>query len=618
MSIKTFFAKKEKRHSAGLTRKEERSHLLLREYDRVFKLFREHHSISIREVFGVPPEKYHVVYRVDGLVQTGKSIEAKGEHVVEVSLPDNFPDDPPIATMPSPVYHPNISPEKIDVSELWKKSPTLADCIVGIGEMIVFQRYSTEQPLNGEAAQWALRNKSLLPLSSVDLHYREIEAAPGPAEGSTAPSLDQPTEKIVDDAKTKVIVVGEDTVHIAIEREPAPRPVERPNAPLPEASVETAAANEKTEAVPAETRIVKIPIDSGAGLNVKIEPEKPVVRTYREADAYREAAGEKSDRVKAPPPPGRVASSHASPQQTKQHQQPGPGATHLPVSDKKPEGKKPGHDVPSLTPARFSGAKDHRDAPAEPLSFEPDTPLKIDDRITAPVLPSTGGAYCPNCGNKNDGSANFCTRCGTRLTTKSSQRIAKLFFIVSMIAIPIVIIEMGAIIILLKKKSPEPKAITEMFQRITPPRQPEAQSASQVPIDKEAGPVTVAKKDLSPPSAGAAPSAENPGTSASPLSPKGKGVSGIAPVKRKLKTAKKSEESDEDAAQLFSQQPLPNSGSKQPLKASVADNLKLARLYMGIGSYDDAIKRYNDVLAADPSNKEALAGLEKARKMKFR
>jgi ubiquitin-protein ligase len=574
MSIKTFFAKKEKRPSAGFTHKEERSKVLLREYDRVFKLFREHHSISIREVFGVPPKKYRVVYLVDGLVQKGKSIESKGEHVVEVSLPDNFPDDPPFATMPLPVYHPNISPEKIDVSELWKQSPTLADCIVGIGEMIVFQRYSTEQPLNGEAAQWALRNKSLLPLSSIDLHYREMEAAPGLAADSTAPSLDQPTEKIVYDAKTKVIVVGEDTARIQVERKQTAAAAQRQDAPAPEAAAQTAEAGSKTKMVPDEPGIVDIPIQGGAGSTIKVEHEKPVARTHREFEATKEAAVEKNNRVK--------------------------------------EAKKSGRDVRPPAPERTSSVTDHREAPAEPPASRPDTPLKIDDRITAPLMPPTGGGgYCPNCGSKNDGNANFCARCGTRLTTKSSQRIAKLFFIISVIAIPIIIIEMGAISILLQKKGLEPKAVTELLQRITPPQQPEAQPASPAPIVNETPPVPVVKNERAEPS-------ENPGASASPPSPKGKaGGSGVASVKMKQKAARKSEESDEDAAQLFSQS-SPNSGSKQFSNASVADNLKLARLYMGIGSYDDAIKRYNDVLAADPSNKEALAGLEKARKMKFR
>jgi tetratricopeptide (TPR) repeat protein len=50
----------------------------------------------------------------------------------------------------------------------------------------------------------------------------------------------------------------------------------------------------------------------------------------------------------------------------------------------------------------------------------------------------------------------------------------------------------------------------------------------------------------------------------------------------------------------------------------VTDNLKLGKLYLGIGSYDDAIKRFNEVLSADPSNKEAKEGIEKAKKMKVR
>jgi hypothetical protein len=51
-------------------------------------------------------------------------------------------------------------------------------------------------------------------------------------------------------------------------------------------------------------------------------------------------------------------------------------------------------------------------------------------------------------------------------------------------------------------------------------------------------------------------------------------------------------------------------------QSAVTDNLKLARLYMGIGSYDDAIARFRDVVKVDPYNQEAIQGLMQAKKMK--
>jgi Tfp pilus assembly protein PilF len=51
-------------------------------------------------------------------------------------------------------------------------------------------------------------------------------------------------------------------------------------------------------------------------------------------------------------------------------------------------------------------------------------------------------------------------------------------------------------------------------------------------------------------------------------------------------------------------------------QSAVNDNLKLARLYMGIGSYDDAISRFREVVKVDPYNQEAIQGLLQAKKMK--
>jgi ubiquitin-protein ligase len=102
-------------------------------------------------------------------MQNGTSIEARNEHVMEITIPRSYPGEPPTARMITSLFHPNVSKDRIDLTGIWTCETTLSDCIVRIGELITYKRYSTDNPLNSEAAQWALRNKTLLPLSNVDL-----------------------------------------------------------------------------------------------------------------------------------------------------------------------------------------------------------------------------------------------------------------------------------------------------------------------------------------------------------------------------------------------------------------------------------------------------------------
>jgi ubiquitin-protein ligase len=421
MNLKIPFNKKVKRPS--VTQKEERSQLLLKEYERVFALFREHPFINIKEVAGVPPEKYQVTYMVDGLVQSGQSIESQTEHIVEITLTGNYPIEPPVATMTRPVYHPNISADHIDLTELWAQAPALPDCITGIGEMIVYQRYRTDQPLNAEAAQWTLRNKNLLPLSKADLCYHEPKTAPGP-RGNTAAIRMNDTGYFYpqsDTAKTEKIVIE-----------------------------------------PAEALVF-------------VEPETIAP-------------------VRTPPP----------------------------------------------------------------ISVEPS--------IMTPVAPAP----------------------------RSSRWITKVFFAVGIIAIPIIIIEMGAIFILLHKKNLEPKEAPPVAASPKAAASPVENAGSSEGKSIESAPeAQKAKNNIAP-----------------PVAQEKKAIGEAVPKVQKSMVVKKKA--------IHVELATPKPKEKQPTVESIEDDLKLARLYLGIGSYDDAIKRFSKVLSIDSGNREAREGLDKARKLKSR
>jgi hypothetical protein len=82
------------------------------------------------------------------------------------------------------------------------------------------------------------------------------------------------------------------------------------------------------------------------------------------------------------------------------------------------------------------------------------------------------------------------------------------------------------------------------------------------------------------------------------------------PVRSK-RTLEKSD--DENAAPHA---PAQKTANEQQKIEKINNILKLAKLYVGIGSYDDAIAQYLDVLMLDPTNQEARDGLVKARETK--
>jgi ubiquitin-protein ligase len=71
--------------------------------------------------------------------------------------------------MLTPVFHPNIDPQKICIGDHWNAGQSLAQLIIRIAEIISFQSYNTKSPLNARAAAWAEQHMDQLPLEKGDL-----------------------------------------------------------------------------------------------------------------------------------------------------------------------------------------------------------------------------------------------------------------------------------------------------------------------------------------------------------------------------------------------------------------------------------------------------------------
>jgi ubiquitin-protein ligase len=140
------------------------------DYQRVQAAFQNHPHIRVVSTEGEPPEKYTVEFNLEGLTTQGSdSFAPAGVHRAEIFLPLDYPRRPPFCRMTTPVFHPNIDPQKICIGDHWSAGQSLAQMIVHIAEMICYQSYNTKSPLNAAAAAWAAQNSGQIPLNRDDL-----------------------------------------------------------------------------------------------------------------------------------------------------------------------------------------------------------------------------------------------------------------------------------------------------------------------------------------------------------------------------------------------------------------------------------------------------------------
>lgn len=140
------------------------------DYQRILAVFQNHPFVTLIKTEGKPPEKYTFEFKVEGLIPQGDDgFTHANAHSAEVFLPVDYPRRPPFCRMITPVFHPNIDPQKICIGDHWSAGESLAHLIVRIGEMLCYQSYNVKSPLNGKAAAWAEQNISQLPIVEDDL-----------------------------------------------------------------------------------------------------------------------------------------------------------------------------------------------------------------------------------------------------------------------------------------------------------------------------------------------------------------------------------------------------------------------------------------------------------------
>jgi ubiquitin-protein ligase len=140
------------------------------DYKQVVSLFTKHSRIQLLKTEGTPPEKYTFAYSIQGMAPTGADgVTLATEHKAEIFLPLDYPRRPPFCRMITPVFHPNIDPQKICIGDHWSAGQSLSQMVVHIGQMICYQSYNLKSPLNAKAAVWAEEKIATLPLLKEDL-----------------------------------------------------------------------------------------------------------------------------------------------------------------------------------------------------------------------------------------------------------------------------------------------------------------------------------------------------------------------------------------------------------------------------------------------------------------
>ena len=148
------------------------------DYEQIKRDFAGHAYVIVKPSNDELPEKYDITYFVNGiyLLPDGR-IEMLGRHEVQIALHADYPRYKPICTISTPVWHPNFRDGQICIGDIWGAGESLSEIIINIGDMIQYKSWNSSSPLSAEAAEWAIQNKHLFPVGSLELRRGDYSTA---------------------------------------------------------------------------------------------------------------------------------------------------------------------------------------------------------------------------------------------------------------------------------------------------------------------------------------------------------------------------------------------------------------------------------------------------------
>jgi ubiquitin-protein ligase len=165
------------------------------DYNEIQDRFFRSPYVKIISTEGDPPNSYQIEYRINGLIKNkaGQVVEADC-HRVEITLPFGYPHFPPNCRPLTSIFHPDIDPDAIRIGDFWDGSHSLVDLIVHIGNLITFQKYSTEDVFNGEALEWTTAHSDKIPLERIDFTIQEAASDSSKSTEEVPPSPESEEE----------------------------------------------------------------------------------------------------------------------------------------------------------------------------------------------------------------------------------------------------------------------------------------------------------------------------------------------------------------------------------------------------------------------------------------
>jgi ubiquitin-protein ligase len=166
------------------------------DYESVRAEFSGHPNVTVEPVGNrLPPERYHVGFRLRGLVLEGEQPRYRELHEVDITLPRGYPAQQPYCVPLQPIFHPNIK-DYFCIADHWAAGTSLVDVIAKLGDMIQWRLYNPRSPLDAIAARWAVEQErsemEIFPVGKVDLGVADfaIGLRSPTSEASLAPVVD--------------------------------------------------------------------------------------------------------------------------------------------------------------------------------------------------------------------------------------------------------------------------------------------------------------------------------------------------------------------------------------------------------------------------------------------
>ena len=143
---------------------------LYNDRDQMLLLHQSNGLIQLIAVDGDPPERYVVAFHCRGVAEIDANDQpvVREDHRTELILTAEYPRVRPLIRWMTPIFHPNFIRGDVCIKEWYPQQPLAELCQV-LAEMVQYKNYNTTSPLNMDAALWAMRHRSELPIDSRSL-----------------------------------------------------------------------------------------------------------------------------------------------------------------------------------------------------------------------------------------------------------------------------------------------------------------------------------------------------------------------------------------------------------------------------------------------------------------